>query len=448
MGKSRKWLWLSVGVVIFLLNVASFSWAEFTYTPSILLREEYNDNIHLTPTDRRSDFVTTINPIITLAYTSSLLTLALDYGFEFKIYARNHEDNETNLTDAQRAKLETTVSLYKDIVKLRVFDQYWRVPKDVREATAIGNTLVNMTDSNLLDVNPYMEYPLTGSLKARVSYDYTNQWYRDSLLSKYQSHTIEAGLIKELSQKITVTALYDYIITNYTNQVDYTRQNAKAGIQYQVTPKLSLGGTGGYTWFDFQELGNRSYPIWSANVKYDATNTLSLTASYLVDFFNSTSGIPFTALSLSQYYSTVPTYPVPPYLTTYYSATSGLHKQNSASAGVYYSGNIPIAVTFTYEKDKYPEVTGGREDEWKGVTISTSKPFTQKITGQLVGFYTNYTFLPENEKAKRYGVNVDLAYAFKIATLHFGYTYNKNNSNIDANDYSNNIVYLEARFVL
>jgi uncharacterized protein (PEP-CTERM system associated) len=133
---------------------------------------------------------------------------------------------------------------------------------------------------------------------------------------------------------------------------------------------------------------------------------------------------------------------------TYYANSLGLFKKNAASAGVFYSGNIPVAVTFTYEKDKYPEVTGGRKDEWKGVNISTSKSLTQKITGQLIGFYTNYKFLPEDESAKRYGVNVDLAYAFKIATLSLGYTYNRNNSNFDANDYSNNIVYLHARFIL
>jgi hypothetical protein len=221
-----------------------------------------------------------------------------------------------------------------------------------------------------------------------------------------------------------------------------------------VTPRFSLGGTGGYAWFNFQDLERRSNPTWSANAKYDVTGALSLTASYLVDFFNSTSGVPFTVSSLSQYYSTaptyplIPTYPLPPYLTTYYSTSSGLYKKNSASAGVFYSGNIPIAVTFTYEKDKYPEVTGGREDEWKGVTLSMSKPLTPKITGQLIGFYTNYTFLPGGEKAKRYGANIDLAYALKITTLNFGYIYNRNNSNIDINNYSNNVVYLQATFVL
>jgi hypothetical protein len=446
MGKNRKCAVLVIGILASLLGLVSSSWADFQLTPSISLREEYNDNILLTPTGKEDDFITTINPAISLGYNSNLLTVTLDYGLEIKLYAHHSDQNLTSLQNTQRARLGTTVSLYKDILFLKVLDAYERVPADVRQPTGIGNSLVNMTDSNLLVVNPYIEYPIAGTLKARLSYEYDNQWYKENSLSGYQSHTFEVGLTKELSRQITVGAVYDYIITDYKVVQDYKKQNAKATIQYQVTPQLSLNGSAGETWLDFKDRGSTSNPIWNVNARYDVTGSLSLTASYLEDYYNPSIGVLLPASYLPPVSSGGVVFPGMPYPADYYSAAYGPYKKNEASAGVSYSGNIPVSAQFTYGKDTYSEVA--REDKWKGVTISINKPVTPKLTCALAGSYSYYTFLPGNEKANRYAANVQLAYTIRITTLYLGYIYNSNSSNYNSNDYSNNIVYIQARFVL
>jgi hypothetical protein len=448
MGKNRKCAVLLFGMVASLLGLVSSSWADFHITPSIALREEYNDNIFLTATDKKDDFITSISPSIHLGYTASILTLNLDYGLDVRLYAKHSDQNLTSLQNTQRAQLGTTVSLYRDIVKLRVQDVYARVPADIRQQAAINNYLVNMTDSNSLTVNPYVEYPITGTLEARLSYQYDNQWYKDSSLSKYQSHTFEVGLTKELTPQLAVSALYDYIITDYTSAMvpDYNRQNARANIRYQVTPRLSLIGSAGETWFDYKDMGSTSSPTWNIGAKYEVTGRLSLSASYEQDYYNPAVGVPLPASYLSSYYSTGTLFPGMPYPADYYANAYGPYKTDTATAGVTYSGNIPVSVQFTYGRNKYTQVV--REDKWEGVTISTNKPVTSKITCGVSGLYSHYTYLPENEKADRYGADVHLSYALRITTLELGYVYNRNNSSVGANDYSNNIVYIQARFVL
>jgi hypothetical protein len=416
MGKNRKWVWLLLAIAVFLLGFASFSWAEFSITPSIALREEYNDNIFLTRTNKEYDFITSISPAVSLKYTpkSDLLTLSLDYGFDIRLYARHSDQNLTSPTNTQTAKLDTTVPLYKDILQLKVFDQYSRVPIDVRKPVSINNYIVNMTDSNLLLANPYMLYPLTGTLKYKLSYAYTNQWYNNSSLDKYQSHTFETGFIKDLSSLITASVTYDYIIEQGTTFQDYTRQNVIAGASYQVTPRWSLNGSFGETWLDFQHLGSRARPIWDVSTKYDLTGKLSLTGEFSDNYVDS--------------------------------IDAGVYRRQAATAGALFNGKIPVSLIFSYEKDNYAEIV--REDKWKGVAATASVPLTKKITGKLTAIYTDYTFLPENEKVKRYGIDAAVDYTIKITTITFGYTYNVNNSNIDQNDYRNNIIYIQARFAI
>lgn len=169
---------LLLAVVMF-ISLVSLSWAEFRITPSISIREEYNDNIFLTNTDEEEDFITTINPSLNLTYNTSILTLALDYGLDFKFYVNNSDRNQTSLSNTQRARLDTTISAYRDIFFIKIFDEYKRVPIDERRQIAYDNIFVNMTDSNTLLINPYFEYPITQTIKARIAYTYENIWYKE-----------------------------------------------------------------------------------------------------------------------------------------------------------------------------------------------------------------------------------------------------------------------------
>jgi uncharacterized protein (PEP-CTERM system associated) len=86
-----------------------------------------------------------------------------------------------------------------------------------------------------------------------------------------------------------------------------------------------------------------------------------------------------------------------------------------------------------------------REDESTGVILGTTIPITPKIDCRLNGLYTKYKFLPEDEKTDRYGLQLSFGYQLKRTFFSLGYTYNHNDSNVDDNDYKNNIVWAQMR---
>lgn len=399
-------------IFVIIIGFASLSWAELKLTPSISIREEYNDNIFLTPNNEEDDFITSIYPAINLTYDTNLLNLSLDYGFNFRFYMHHSDQNETDLTNTQRAKLETTVSPYRNIFFVKVFDEYKRVTIDERRQVALDNNFVNMTDSNRFLINPYLEYPLSGTLKTRIGYSYENIWYKVKEGDDTENHLGTVSIIKEISPKITTSLSYNYLLHRPKETEDYDRQDAIFGMTYQVSPKLFIQGDVGEVWFNFKNRENSNSTIWDIQAKYLLTDLLSLGAGYSERFFDS--------------------------------VDMGTYKRKAVFGNIGYSGKIPITLTAFRNIDTYPTVK--REDRGTGVTINSHVPITPRVTGNLIGSYTYYTFLPENEKVHRYGAGLSLDYALRITTISIGYTYNLNNSTVDKNDYTNNIVWLQAKF--
>jgi len=410
--KKRVIILFTLGIFCFILS--SPVWAEFKLTPSISLREEYDDNIFLTSDDEEDDFITSIYPSISLSYTNNLLTLSLDYGVDIRLYVHNPSENETDLANTQRVKLDTTLSMYRDVFFLRVFDEYSRVPIDERRQTAVENPFVNMTDLNHLLVNPYLEYPLSGTLKMKAGYTYENLQYKDEEGEDAENHLMTGGLTKEFSPKLSGTVFYTYSVHNLKSNEDnedYDRQDVMFGMNYQMTQKLSLQGNYGHGWSNYQETEDFDSDIWSINANYLLTEKLSVGAEYSQNFGDS--------------------------------VNEGAYVRESASIYITRAGTVPLTLRGFGQKDDY--IVEDREDKSAGVSLNGDISLTSKITARLTGLYTYYKFLPEEEKVNRYGAGISFDYAIRITTISFGYIHNLSDSNIEENDYRNNRFWVGAR---
>jgi len=73
---------------LILITVSSSS-AKLDINAAVGLREEYNDNIFLTRTDRKEDFITRVSPSVVLKYSHHFLDLSLDYGLNFIVVTMN-----------------------------------------------------------------------------------------------------------------------------------------------------------------------------------------------------------------------------------------------------------------------------------------------------------------------------------------------------------------------
>ncbi len=77
--------WL-VGACVTRLTSSAIA-GDLTFTPRIVGQELFTDNVLLTPTNRRSDFVTTLSPVLSISDDSPRLQAKLDYSPTLSLYA-------------------------------------------------------------------------------------------------------------------------------------------------------------------------------------------------------------------------------------------------------------------------------------------------------------------------------------------------------------------------
>ena len=406
--KKRVIILFTLGIFCFILS--SPVWAEFRFTPSISLREEYDDNIFLTADDEEDDFITTITPAISLGYDTERLKLSLDYSFIAYFYMHNSSENEIS----HNAQFDSTLTVLRDFLFLKVTDAYSRVTIDQRRQVVQDNRFVNTSDSNRLTVNPYLEYPLSGTLKFKTGYTYENIWYKEEEGDDEEIHLATAGFIKEISPKLTASLFYSYSIHDIKTDgdlEDYDRQDVTLGANYQLTQKLSINGSYGHAWLNYKERDNDDSDIWDANANYQITEAVSFKIGYAQNFATS--------------------------------VDAGTSKNETVFASIARQGTISLSLMAFNRNDTY--LDEDREDESSGVTASASYPITPNLTGRVTGLYTYDKFLPEDEKVNRYGAGISFDYALRLMTISLGYSYDLSNSNIEINDYRNNRAWVQAR---
>jgi hypothetical protein len=406
------------GIILFILGIFCFIlsspvWAEFKFTPSISIREEYDDNIFLTANNEKEDFITTITPGMSLGYDSERLRLSLNYSFIAYMYMHHSSENEIS----HNAQFDSTLTVLRDFLFLKVTDAYSRVTIDQRRQVVQDNRFVNATDSNHFTVNPYLEYPLSGTLKVKTGYTYENIWYKSDEGDDEETHLMTAGVIKEFSQKFTTSLFYTYSIHDLKtggDLNDYDRQDVTFGANYQLTQKLSLNGSFGHAWLDYKESGNHDSDTWDANAQYQITEAISFQVGYAKNFASS--------------------------------VDAGVSETETVFASLTRQGTIAMSLRAFKKDETYLEED--RKDESTGVAASASYPITPNLTGRITGLYTYDKFLPEEEKVNRYGAGISFDYALRLVTISLGYSYDLSNSNIETNDYRDNRAWVEARITL
>jgi len=408
--KKTKIVLILVLSPFFLVSMISLALAELSLTPTISLREEYNDNIYLTAYDEEEDFLTTISPAIALTYVARSLDLALDYSLHFDFYKYNTDRNDIR----QLGRLETTLSPYRDVFFIRVSDVYARVPIDERRQVALDNILTNTTDSNRFIVNPYLEYPLSGTFRARIDYTYENFWYEEEEGDDAENNSAALTLIKEISSKMTASLAYTYLSHRPVRTEAYDRQDAGISIDYKLSPKLSLDAGAGQTWFEYKIGTELDSFVWNIKADYLLTESLALSAGY-AEFFSD-------------------------------SVSVGAYKRKSSTGSISYSGKSTLTLSGFRNIDKY--IITDREDRSRGVALGSSIPITSRITGVLTGRYIHYEFLPEEENVDRYGLGLSFNYILRMLTATLGYTHNLSDSDVEFNDYRNNIAWLQLRLTI
>ena len=117
---------LALATVIAAAPAAALAQTGWVVLPSFTLAEEFDDNVFVSTTDPKSDFITRFTPGLQLGYRSEPFTLLVSSSIDAEIYVNNPELSDA--ANRKRAALEMkylpfrllTVSLERHVLR----DQY------------------------------------------------------------------------------------------------------------------------------------------------------------------------------------------------------------------------------------------------------------------------------------------------------------------------------------
>jgi uncharacterized protein (PEP-CTERM system associated) len=123
-------------------------------------------------------------------------------------------------------------------------------------------------------------------------------------------------------------------------------------------------------------------------------------------------------------------------------ADDGLAKTRQAKGTVNYAGKIETNFSvFASETDYQLE---DRKDREAGGALFFRIPLRDRLDLRLNGSVAFYEYLPENEDGHRVRTRASLNYLGRLFDASLGFAHLERISDVDSNEYRNNIVFLEA----
>lgn len=282
--------------------------ADFIFKPSLTVSEEFNDNVSESNNKKEYDFITRILPGIALDYHPSRLDLTGSYAFDYRYYARSTKKEELT----HNIVLQSKATLVDNLLFLTVSDTYKKVSLNVGRDNTSESLSVNQSDTNDLQISPYVVLNVTSRTKIQTGYKYRNVWYREDAAQSRTENGAFLSASHELTSKFFLTA--EYTFTNqvankkeffYLNTLNrfisadsFNRHVASGGFNYEYADKSFIYAKAGNSWINYDSdmyiydqvfnafLDQGKYgvdfsaPYWDAGITYTRERTeVSLTTS-------------------------------------------------------------------------------------------------------------------------------------------------------------------------
>ena len=437
--------WRPLFLTLIIGFCASTVYAEFTLTPGVNMRLEYDDNIYLDPDHEQDDVITTVSPNLALTWETARLDVSMFASVSMEKYLDHTEEDRIGADSTQTSNFNALARIYRDMLFLRVSDTYKRVPIDEGGRGGEGNRTTNLTDSNTLQINPYLQFELMKNTRMQLGYTYENQWYEEKEGDDAENHHHYANLTRELSARTTMTlsGFYDQYRPKNPDEVlrvgqggryDYDRKSASIGLSYQVTDRLRMNGQYGHTWLEYYVKNDSDGQTWSAVADYEISSNYTTGVQYTKNYVVSVDEGPSDTDLFKVYLAYDERFSLKFSLFTSNSDYVEVNRSTDSYGGEL-SGDLPfnnkVGVTgllrYTHYKDSGIEVPP--------TLIDNDNSFVIVIPGQS-GL--------DKEKYKRYSTKFALYYETRLGRVSTGYIFNKNDSDLDSGDYTNNIVFVDA----
>lgn len=283
----RGWLWRCLTALLVVPGVSVA--AEWKVTPTLNLMETYSDNIGLAPRGRETDeFITQINPGISLQGTGRRLTLNLNYTMQNLFYLKNDQRNRIN----HQLNSNATATLIEDKLFVDGGVSIRQQPTSLTGPISFDNLSLinNRTNVTTYRISPYLRHAFDSFAVSEVRYGYNKVDFGtrgfDSESNQYSARLSSGPSFNRVPWGLS----YNQTIINYdASRIPDTKFEVVTGqLSYILSRKFSVFANGGYEDNDYAFAAGRqrpSGPFWNAGATWSPTTRTSLRASYGKRFF-------------------------------------------------------------------------------------------------------------------------------------------------------------------
>ena len=263
--------------------------AEWLITPSLNLKETYSDNVRLAPRgSERSDWITQIDPGISLTGTGSDLKVNANYQMQNYLYAKDSKAHSRNhlLNADANAKLVDEL-LFLD-GKAAISQQNISLfgPQAADNTNITGNRASVATYS----ISPYLRHRFGAIASSELRYTHDEVWTHVGGLSNSKGD----GTLFNLNSGPAFSRLgwglhYNKQKTGYSNNPSADTETLSGDLRFPITPKFSLTATKGYEKNNYLSIGEKPEGhFWTAGLSWTPTARTSIEASTGHRFFGKT----------------------------------------------------------------------------------------------------------------------------------------------------------------
>lgn len=268
----------------------TLSWAaQWSVTPSLTLSETYTSNVNIGRIgNEQGDFITQINPSVSLTGTGRRLQLNLSYNMQNVLYVENDSRNNT----FHQLKAHALATLVKDALFVDTSASVNQQAISLREVAPVDNLTLsnNRTDAITFHISPYLRHAFGDVATTELRYGYHKTHY-EAVGFGSESNSYSARITSGATFKTFPWGLgYSQQEAPASRQVasDIKFETYTADLRYVASRKLIFTVSGGDENHEYDAPTLQRKPssaFWNAGLIWSPGSRTSMQASYGKRFF-------------------------------------------------------------------------------------------------------------------------------------------------------------------
>lgn len=255
--------------------------ADWTLKLSMNLAESYSDNIRMAaPGRQQSDWVTQVNPGMTLDVEGPRLKLSTHYQMQNQFYLINRQQNST--------KHQLTANAHTELINDQLFmDGSASIGQQAISALGAQalnniNITANRADIVTLTLSPYLAHRFGSDADGEIRYTQSQFNSNAAGLANSQTGRLSLKLDSgEAFKSLGWSFNYSRQQASYSNYLrPINNENYSGNVSYQITPRFTLNAVAGYEKSDYVSIGKVPVgAIYTAGFSWEPSSRTTLQAS-------------------------------------------------------------------------------------------------------------------------------------------------------------------------